>query len=474
MKLGEVQRRTEHCEFTIRQHQLPSGKSSEKLTLASFVVTESEINKITQDLQDLAHFQRLNYTAFLKIIKKHDKHTGFTLRAHFMNFQLNSFPFHKESFAPLVSRLSTLYNIVRTGTAPAVTKAQSIDSEEDEELEHPGCISKKTAFWVHPDSIMDLKMLILKYLPLVVYEPTPALNSSHRSTSQLSSYLASESPVSTVYLDNADFDLYMSQVEHRDRSETIRLRWYGSEQRQLWVEHQQRSIQSNNGSSSSSSPSSSTLSSSSSPGTTLAPSVNLEEPIVTKHRFQIKSKNVPKLLQGSAKIDKMLEQLRLAGQKTEQEIQEFEASTRIVQSRIKKRGLQPVTQTFFNRTAFQVPGDARVRITIDTDVVMVREKALEPSDLFDRPWVPTELQAENYPFSQVPEHSIVRFPYAIMQVRTLTEPQEEILSWVDTIGQSHLVEMVPNFTKDQHAIATLYESRVGLLPFWVRHLYPFV
>ncbi|KAG0278758.1 vacuolar transporter chaperone [Linnemannia gamsii] len=464
MKLGEVQRRTEHCEFTIRQHQLPSGKSSEKLTLASFVVTESEINKITQDLQDLAHFQRLNYTAFLKIIKKHDKHTGFILRAHFMNFQLNSFPFHKESFAPLVSRLSTLYNIVRTGTAPTVTKAQSIDSEEDEELEHPGCISKKTAFWVHPDSIMDLKMLILKYLPLVVYEPTPALNSSHRSTSQLSSYLASESPVSTVYLDNADFDLYMSQVEHRDRSETVRLRWYGSEQRQLWVEHQQRSIHSNNGSSS---PSSSSLSSSSSPGTTLTPSANLEEPIVTKHRFQIKSKNVPKLLQGSAKIDKMLEQLRLAGQKTEQEIQEFEASTRIVQSRIKRRGLQPVTQTFFNRTAFQVPGDARVRITIDTDVVMVREKALEPSDLFERPWVPTDLQAENYPFSQVPEHNIVRFPYAIMQVRTLTEPQEEIPSWVYTIGQSHLVEMVPNFTKDQHAIATLYESRVGLLPFWL-------
>src|SRR5690349_12836417 len=112
MKLGEVQRRTEHCEFTIRQRQLPSGKSSEKLTLASFVVTESEINKITQDLQDLAHFQRLNYTAFLKIIKKHDKHSGFTLRAHFMNIQLNRFPFHKESFAPLVSRLSTLYNIV--------------------------------------------------------------------------------------------------------------------------------------------------------------------------------------------------------------------------------------------------------------------------------------------------------------------------------------------------------------------------
>ncbi|KAF9356499.1 hypothetical protein BGX26_005191, partial [Mortierella sp. AD094] len=451
LKLGEIQRRTEHCEYTIQQHQLPSGKSSEKLTLASFVETESEINKITQDLQDLARFQRLNYTAFLKIIKKHDKHTGFTLRAYFMNHQLNSQPFHKENFSSLVSRLSSLFSIVRTGTAPAFSKAQSIDSEEDEVLEHPGYIPKKSTFWVHPDCLMDLKMLILKYLPLVVYEPTPSLNSSHRSTSQLNTYLASESPVSTIYLDSPGFDLYMSQIEQHGKSETVRLRWYGSEKKHMWVEHQQRTTTFSNA----------TASSSTSP-----PPV-LEEPTVTKHRFQIKSKYVPKLVQGAAKIDKVVEQMRRSGQKTEQEIQQFEESTRIVQSRIKKRGLQPVTQTFFNRTAFQVPGDARVRITIDSDVVMVREKAISPSELYERPWDPTDLQAENYPFSQIREQDIVRFPYAIMQIRTLTEPQEEISSWVDHIAQSHLVEMVPNFAKDLHAVATLYESRVGLLPFWL-------
>ncbi|KAF8936341.1 VTC domain-containing protein [Dissophora ornata] len=452
MKLGEVQRRTEHCEYTIRQHQLPSGKSSEKLTLASFVETESEINKVTQDLQDLARFRRLNYTAFLKIIKKHDKHSGFTLRAYFMNQQLNNQPFHKESFATLVSRLSCLYNIVRTGTAPAMSKA---DSEEDEELEHPGCIPKKTAFWVHPDNVMDLKMLILKYLPLVVYEPTSALDSSNKSASQLSSYLASESPVSTVYLDNSDFDMYMGQIEHREQSETVRLRWYGSEKKYMCVEQQQRSMsQAATGSSSAESSSSTSV-------------PTLDEPIITKHRFQIKSKYVPKLLQGAAKMNKAVEQMRRSGQKTEQEIKQFEELTRIVQSRIKKRQLQPVVQTFFNRTAFQVPGDTRVRITIDTDVVMVRERAIVSTDLFDRPWSPTDLQAEDYPFSQIREQDIVRFPYAIMQIRTLTEPQEEIPSWADHIAQSHLVEMVPNFAKDLHAAATLYESRVGLLPFWL-------
>ncbi|KAG0244221.1 VTC domain-containing protein [Mortierella sp. GBAus27b] len=450
LKLGEIQRRTEHCEQIIQQHQLPSGKSTERLTLSSFVETESEINKVTQDLQDLARFQRLNYTAFLKIVKKHDKHTGFTLRAHFMNQHLNNHPFHKENFSLLVRRLSCLFNVVRTGTVPTVTRAQSIDSEEEELERHPGCIPKKTAFWVHPDCTMDLKMLILKYLPLVVYEPTPALNSSHKSgSSQLSTYLASESPVSTVYLDNQDFDLYMDQLENRERSETVRLRWYGSEQKQLWVEHQQRSIQS------------------SSVGMSSSSTVHDDEVVVSRHRFQIKSKYVPKLVQGCAPVKKVVEQLRLSGQKTEREIQEFEEATRIMQSRIKKRGLQPVVQTFFNRTAFQVPGDARVRITIDTDVVMVRERKIETSELYDRPWYPTDLSAEKYPFPEIREQDIIKFPYAIMQIRTLTEPQEDIPSWVDRIAQSHLVEMVPNFAKDLHGIATLYDSRVGLLPFWL-------
>ncbi|KAF9190411.1 vacuolar transporter chaperone, partial [Haplosporangium sp. Z 27] len=453
LKLGEVQRRTEHCEYTIQQHQLPSGKSPERLTLASFVVTESEINKITQDLQDLARYQRLNYTAFLKIIKKHDKHTGFALRAYFMNQQLNNQPFHKENFSALIGRLSCLYNIVRTGTAPTPS-TKSIDSEEDEELDHPGCIPKKTAFWVHPDCLMDLKMLILKYLPLVVYEPTPALNSSHRSTSQLSTYLASESPVSTIYLDSPDFDLYMSQIEQREKSETVRLRWYGSEKKHMWVEQQQKSLNS--------SATGSNVAESSSSSVPIS-----REPVITKHRFQIKSKYIPDLVQGVAKVNKTVEQMRRSGQKTEQEIQQFEESTRIVLSRIKNSGLQPVTQTFFNRTAFQVPGDARVRITIDTDVVMVREKSVKPSELYQRPWEPTNLQAENFPFSHIQENEIVRFPYAIMQIRTLTEPQEDIPSWVDHIAQSHLVEMVPNFAKDLHAVATLYESRVGLLPFWL-------
>ncbi len=32
-----------------------------------------------------------------------------------------------------------------------------------------------------------------------------------------------------------------------------------------------------------------------------------------------------------------------------------------------------VMRSFYNRTAFQLPGDARVRISLDTELTMVRE-----------------------------------------------------------------------------------------------------
>ncbi|KAF9976605.1 vacuolar transporter chaperone [Actinomortierella ambigua] len=505
IKLNEIRLRTEHCEDTIRQDQhgdssalpqtYPTKKTSEKLTLASFVVTEAEINKITEDIQDLARFQRLNYTAFLKILKKHDKHTGFELRQKFITRHLSEHPFHKQSLEPIVKRLSSLYSIVRTGAAsPTVSKAHSIvssDYENDHDADQ--FVSKKTSFWVHPDNIMDLKMLILKYLPLVVYEPTPALNSSHRSTSQLCDRLSSESPVSTVYLDNADLDLFMSHVEHQDREETIRLRWYGAEQKQIWVERQQQHHQRSTSGSllpttvTAASPSTATTASSSSQSSTLGgrgednttSSVGdggddaLGPNTVFKHRFPIKAKHVPSLLRGEANVDKIVNQLRLQTHKSESEVQAFKDKTRAVQAQIQKRGLVPVVQTFFNRTAFQVPGDYRVRITLDTEVAMVREFNDHRCGCLKRGeacphWRRTDIQAADYPFPFVKKDDLTLFPYAIMSIRTLTDdPHEDVPAWVDRIAQSHLVEMVPNFTKDQHAIATLYEYQAGLLPFWL-------
>eukprot|EP00122_Pirum_gemmata_P018213 Pgem_evm1s17058 len=59
-----------------------------------------ELDLITQDIASLSDFNSLNYTGFLKILKKHDKETVFNLKHTFM-VTLASQPFYKETFDKL-------------------------------------------------------------------------------------------------------------------------------------------------------------------------------------------------------------------------------------------------------------------------------------------------------------------------------------------------------------------------------------
>ena len=76
---------------------------------------EKEVSRITYELTELANFTRLNYTGFIKILKKHDKHTAFMLKPMFM-VRLNNKPLYLDNLDNLILRLSKLYDIIRTGT----------------------------------------------------------------------------------------------------------------------------------------------------------------------------------------------------------------------------------------------------------------------------------------------------------------------------------------------------------------------
>ena len=64
---------------------------------------------------------------------------------------------------------------------------------------------------------------------------------------------------------------------------------------------------------------------------------------------------------------------RWKAKKSEEEIDNLEQLAREIQYRVITRKLVPVTRSFYHRTAFQLPGDARVRISLDTELTMTRE-----------------------------------------------------------------------------------------------------
>ncbi|KAJ1952302.1 vacuolar transporter chaperone, partial [Dispira parvispora] len=105
VKVGETKRHVQYC-----QEKLDTLQENPDTNDEDYHDIEDEINQVIQEFNQLAHFSRLNYSGFIKIVKKHDKHSQYTLKPMFM-VRLNARPFYKENFEPLLLNLSRMYHI---------------------------------------------------------------------------------------------------------------------------------------------------------------------------------------------------------------------------------------------------------------------------------------------------------------------------------------------------------------------------
>ncbi|KAF9996168.1 vacuolar transporter chaperone [Entomortierella chlamydospora] len=413
VKSGEIMRRLQHSKQEVEQIINSSDAHNE-----DYAVLEEELQHIIADVHDLAKFTRLNYTGFLKIIKKHDKLTHWILRPIFM-VRLNSKPFYKENYDALIVKLSSLYDTVRTRG-----KAHGGDSSAGGSQQ--AFVRQTTKYWVHPDNITELKLIILKHLPVLVFNPNKEFNSA-------------DSAISSVYFDNEEFELYMGRLEKSEGAEALRLRWYGGmDQQQIFVERK-----------------------------THREDWTGEKSV--KARFPIKEKYVNAFLRGEYTMDATVAKMRAEGKKSEKEIAEFEQLAAECQYGILTKNYAPVMRTFYNRTAFQLPGDARVRISLDTELTLIREDNMDGRVRSGDNWRRMDIGID-WPFSQLPDEDICRFPYAVLEVKLQTQHGQEPPEWVRELVNSHLVESVPKFSKFIHGVSTLIEHRVKLFPFWYHQM----
>ncbi|KAA8912323.1 VTC domain-containing protein [Sphaerosporella brunnea] len=379
-----------------------------------FEMLEEDLSDIIADVHDLAKFTQLNYTGFQKIIKKHDKQTGWTLRPVF-SARLNAKPFFRHNYDGFIVKLSRLYDLVRTRGNPTQGDSSAGGSQQN-------FVRQTTKYWVHPDNITELKLIILKHLPVLVFNPNKEFEKE-------------DSAISSIYYDNNDFDLYMGRLRKDEGAEAVRLRWYGGmENQQIFVERK-----------------------------THREDWTGEKSV--KARFALKEKNVNAFLKGEMTVEQVFEKMRKEGKKSVQEIDSLEQLAREVQYTVLTKRLQPVARSFYNRTAFQLPGDARVRISLDTELCMIREDNWDGKTRSGDNWRRTDIGID-FPFNQLPESDIVRFPYAILEVKLQTQAGQEPPEWVRELISSHLVEAVPKFSKFIHGCCTLYPNKIDLLPYW--------
>jgi uncharacterized membrane protein YidH (DUF202 family) len=245
------------------------------------------------------------------------------------------------------------------------------------------------------------------------------------------------SAITSIYYDNTDtWELYEGRLKKTEGAEAIRLRWYGDmDAETIFVERK-----------------------------THREDWTGEQSV--KARFTLKEKYVNAFLKGEYTVEQAFEKMRKDGKKSEKEIQNLEKLAREIQFRVIDRNLVPVTRSFYNRTAFQLPGDARVRISLDTQLTMVREDNLDGRQRCGNNWRRMDIGID-YPFPQLPKEDVERFPYAVLEVKLQTQHGQEPPQWIRDLTASHLVEAVPKFSKFIHGTATLQPDRIKLLPFWM-------
>lgn len=240
----------------------------------------------------------------------------------------------------------------------------------------------------------------MKHLPVLVFDPNK-------------DYESEDSAISSIYFDNEELELYLGRLEKTEGAEAIRLRWYGGmNNKQVFVERK-----------------------------THREDWTGEKSV--KARFPIKEHQVNDYLAGKLKMDPIFEQTR-AKSKRPQDVDNNIRLAREVQDRVQEKHLQPVMRTFYNRTAFQLPGDARVRISLDTNLTLVREDNWDGRSRAGTNWRRMDIGVD-YPFSQLPEEDVHRFPYGVLEVKLQTQAGQEPPEWAKELVSSHLVEAVPKF-----------------------------
>ncbi|KAF2730099.1 SPX-domain-containing protein [Polyplosphaeria fusca] len=380
-----------------------------------FELLEEDLSDIIADVHDLAKFTQLNYTGFQKIIKKHDKTTRWALKPVFAA-RLKRKPFFQDNYDKFIVKLSKLYDIVRTRGNPI--KGDSAAGGKQQNF-----VRQTTKYWVHPDNITELKLIVLKHLPVLVFNPNKE-------------FQMDDSAITSIYYDNTKtWELYEGRLKKTEGAEAIRLRWYGGMSSDtIFVERK-----------------------------THREDWTGEESV--KARFKLKEKNVNAYLRGELTPEKIFEKERKEKKRPEKDIASDEQLAREIQYRVLTRDLVPVTRSFYHRTAFQLPGDARVRISLDTELSMVREDNLDGRRRAGDNWRRTDIGVD-WPFSQLQPQDIERFPYAVLEVKLQTAAGQEPPEWIRELTASHLVEAVPKFSKYIHGTATLNPKRIDLLPYW--------
>lgn len=430
----QLKERTAECEarlepLTVVGDDAPIKDGKERTAIAN--ETLNKLDEIAKEVSELEKYCRVNFAGFLKAAKKHDRKRGSLYRVRpLLQVRLSQAPFHSQDYSPVLYRLSAMYSFLRQMLEKESGKAPSRGPSVDAQLGKDAYTSYK--FWVHSDNVVEVKTYILRRLPVLVYKP---------NTSKELDIAQRDPTIMSLYFDSPKFDLYHQKVARAPGAGSLRVRWTGklSERPEMFLEKK-----------------------------------TVGEGESREVRIRIKPKHIQSFIKGDYDMNKILKRMEKGTPADPERIEELKKDVEEIQSFIQDNQLQPMLRASYTRSAFQIPGDDKIRISLDTDLALIREDSLDVHNLCRNPddWHRSDIDAHEmeYPYSQIPEDQISRFPHAILDIKVRGNGYRPRAEWLEDLMASHLVKEAPRFSKFAHGVAELFEDRVNSFPFWLSDL----
>lgn len=379
----------------------------QKIVEAEGMDNKEKIRKLADTIADdflrVEKYVNLNFMGFHKILKKHDKNLPNNPCKAFYVGRMHGQAWVRGDYSDLVVRLSQIYAKLRDDHVAAENKDAS-----------QSFLRSTTKYWIKTEDVSRVKYFVLRHLPVFLQK-----TSTGESDSQFTN---------SVYIDNDQLELYHGRLDKSPGAIALRLRWYGpGDPKMVFVERKTHNDK-------------------------------WTGEVSVKERFVIDASEVQSVMKGTYPIEAKKKEMRAKG-KSEQEVEEWETLVREITQVCVSKQLVPTVRTQCMRTAFQIPFDATVRVSLDTNLCMISERGYDLQDMKvwhrDPSWIlePTD---------------ITRFPHAVLEIKlelkggNLTPPK-----WVTDLQNSGLLYECHKYSKYCHGCAVLLPEDVRSVPYWV-------
>ncbi|KAI9811594.1 MAG: hypothetical protein M1827_005343 [Pycnora praestabilis] len=494
-KSGEIKRRLNHLQKQVVQLR-QSSVASERTRISvkrveKFARAEEDVLKAGGEIQSLSRFVGVQRLAFQKLLKKYKKWTGsLTLGRRFLkevldrpsSFSRKDFEFllvqwtdvlatvrapfeegldwkagygeHRPSLGTTTKRLQIQKPDVNTDVSSIASGAQlqaATDTGSEVDLDTAlattplGHAGGKAVYWVHPDNLVQIQVLLLQHTRLRTGQARSPRSSTMRALAPQSSHEGSpditrnhsteekDDEIGLLILDNLErFAKGQSSATISDVEDTVgeafektaaTVRWCAGGEAVIVV------------------------------GTSPRARSSGSERISRRNIQQARLK--PKNLQALLDLDRPLLLPRRESEPSHEGTEETTTTLDCLENvrnwLSRHKDVKPLVQIHCRRTRFVGLSNNSTRgvwVTLDKDIKM-NAASLDRLGVTEG----AEMLGEKS-----------SFPYAVLQVRWEGDPGTHLARALD---QSHLTERVRGFSIDTHAIATLCHPSNMLSPYWL-------